>query len=1428
MTHTSLPPLHVVDALGRRLRVQPASPADTIGDVGRALTGTPTSLWIDGDHHGQGERLASCAALVEGADVALTPPVVPSTSTTAADAGEPDPVAHVALLTVVAGPACARPVMLAAGRHGIGRSPAMSVAIDDPAIEPHHGLLDVSSEGRVWFTQLTGRAAAGIDDEPVANCGAVALPAGSMLRLGASSIVVNRVAPSELPRLASPPSPSGAIDASVATPWRRALRRVACERLDDQAAAIVVPGPVGEHPRPPATALIGAGCALGGAVLVAALLGQLLFALFAVVGAGAAVVTWLVGLATAWRRRRADRRRRRREIDVFRTELHDRHERAMRWRRVHHPGPDQALARPDLGFRDVWCRRVEDGRADVVLGVGDVRDAVALVEDPTTSLDLDLQRDHERAAHLVAVPVPVTLGGGEVVGVAGSDVLAPAVVRSLIVQLATWYGPADVGLTVVTTDRARWNWVRWLPHGDVGDGAALIDAADHTVIAERAAAVSASTVPLHLVVIDDPGALVSRTGPVRRFLDRTGCAAVVTAADGETVPAICDRVLLIGSTGNAMWSGSVLEQDQAWNLRPAGLTERTASRAARQLAHLVDPEADDASGRSLPRRVGLAELLRPASDEELAAAIARCWGEGGTDPAPCAPVGVSADGVVDLDLVRDGPHALIAGTTGAGKSEFLRTLVVALAARVGPEHLSFVLVDYKGGATFDGCRSLPHTVGLVTDLDDGLAARALASLDAEVRRRERLLRTAGAVDLAAYRAAGRGEPIARLVIIVDEFAALAHELPEFLDALVDVARRGRSLGVHLVLATQRPAGVVDDDVRANTDIRIALRVADRPDAREVLGDERAAGFPRDVPGRAAMRLGSDEVVVFQAASTGERSPSGRARLTVEVLDPVVDEPLAPDRPCARDGATLRRSRDDDPHPSELERIVEAIDTAARRTARALPPAPWLDALPERLSASEVRRACAELGGSGDEPHDAVGLVDDPGSQARRPLRWDAAAGNLAVIGAAGTGRSSTLLSLATARCRVDGPDRCHVYVIDATADARYDALATVAHCGAVVRLNERERLHRLVARLAGELDDRASTAVIRPRIILIIDGVTTVRGALSSIEDAEVLGSLDRVFADGPAVGIVAAFSADAGATAALTVPAGDRWWFHTGDGANAPPATCPGVPPGRPGRIRVASSGLEAQVALGADELAALPGRDAVDGPRPVECLPAMVEARELTGVGAAGRSGVALSIGRAFTDLGTATIEIPPGDHVLIAGTARTGVSTALALIAAQWDAVRPEGVVVVHGAEGSDELLGDAIAADRPVLLVVDDAHRVSDRGTLLLDATEGRVGDVTVVAGGRLDALRAAYGHWTRELARSRCGVILTAPGEVDGELLGVSLPRRTPVRARPGLAWVIDGGGARLVQLAAVRTGAAHPDRTGASAIMSNQGIRSDR
>ena len=256
----------------------------------------------------------------------------------------------------------------------------------------------------------------------------------------------------------------------------------------------------------------------------------------------------------------------------------------------------------------------------------------------------------------------------------------------------------------------------------------------------------------------------------------------------------------------------------------------------------------------LPASCRLLDVL--GLDPPDAGAIAARWQAGVSGRSgggsTRAVIGACYDGPFGVDLRQDGPHGLIAGTTGAGKSELLQTLIASLACANRPDEMTFVLVDYKGGSAFKDCAHLPHVTGLVTDLDAHLTQRALASLSAELTRRERVLAAAGAKDIEDYTERGglqpRYRPLPRLVIVIDEFASLVRDLPDFVTGLVGIAQRGRSLGIHLILATQRPSGVVSADIRANTNLRIALRVTDAAESADVIDAPDAAQISRAHPG----------------------------------------------------------------------------------------------------------------------------------------------------------------------------------------------------------------------------------------------------------------------------------------------------------------------------------------------------------------------------------------------------------------------------------------------------------------------------------------------------------------------------------------------------------------------------------------------------
>ena len=348
------------------------------------------------------------------------------------------------------------------------------------------------------------------------------------------------------------------------------------------------------------------------------------------------------------------------------------------------------------------------------------------------------------------------------------------------------------------------------------------------------------------------GVEVTPRGDTARLSWQEGGAllsARVTAAADCPVPA--SALTVRGAPTPRAWGGQVL-------------TDRWWEAVLGCLGTCPDQEED--LGQGAPALVRLNRTGCPLTATRIAAR----WREPGRPGAGggrlSAVLGVGAGGPLSADLALDGPHALLAGTTGSGKSELLTAWLLQLACTVPPDLLSLVLVDYKGGSAFTPLRGLPHTAGVLTDLDPADTARALSSLEAEVRRRERILTRAGAKDVTRLPA---GTVLPRLLVVVDEFATLACEHPDVLDTLVRVAAQGRSLGIHLVLATQRPGGVVSPAIRANTSLRVCLKVLDTADSREVLGHDGAAHLPRH-PGRVIVAGGWGR----RAGRPGLRGPPG--------------------------------------------------------------------------------------------------------------------------------------------------------------------------------------------------------------------------------------------------------------------------------------------------------------------------------------------------------------------------------------------------------------------------------------------------------------------------------------------------------------------------------------------------------------------------
>ncbi|OUE27457.1 ESX-1 secretion system protein EccCa1 [Clavibacter michiganensis] len=596
------------------------------------------------------------------------------------------------------------------------------------------------------------------------------------------------------------------------------------------------------------------------------------------------------------------------------------------------------------------------------------------------------------AEHVRWIPdAPVLASSAGGLGLRGPAALVAPVLRGAVVQLVHALPPDELRIDGRPSG-AEWAWLDRLPHSSGDAPGVPAPAAARRDPDEDAVAVHL-TVRGRPVVLAAASRVESLPAACRTVLDLRGPGtALLLAVDpaeeagtghpaGTPVPASDAAAGRPGGAGAPADAGdepstASVAVARAGLVRPELVSLSEASRFADELAALARRRGLDSARAPLPARVPFAEVATAAgpAPEALTAAFAA---SSRPSSGLAAAVGVGHDGPVVVDLVADGPHAVVAGTTGSGKSELLVTWMAALAAAHPPEDVTVLLVDFKGGAAFDPLLVLPHAVGLVTDLDGHGARRALESLRAEIRHRERTLRDAGARDVDDPRAAG---VLPRLVIVVDELAALLADQDGLHEVVADIAARGRSLGMHLVLCTQRPAGVVRDAVLANCDLRLSLRVNNEADSRALLGVPDAAHLPAVPAGRCLLGAHGGSPRPFQVAVT---TADDLARIAAERV---------PRRPVRRPW-------------------LDPLPAAVPLTALAgLPP---LGSVPP---ASPSASPSASSSPSADDARVVAlpfALVDLPAEQRRAVATWRPATdGHLLVLGGPGSGRSSCLGALA--------------------------------------------------------------------------------------------------------------------------------------------------------------------------------------------------------------------------------------------------------------------------------------------------------------------------------------------------------------------------------------------------------------------------------
>lgn len=812
-------------------------------------------------------------------------------------------------------------------------------------------------------------------------------------------------------------------------------------------------------------------------------------------------------------------------LDQKRTELERLRREQQRIRADVDPDLETLLARAQERDPRLWERRPTDPDfLSVRLGLGQLPSSVAVaaphpdMPDPRLEEALALEAEYSRVPQ---VPVTASLLSGPL-GLAGPLEERIEVARALLANIAVHHSPDEVHLLAIYSPQRKpeWAWLQWLPHTHaLGDGRRSYLAGDSS---------STEYVLKHLLeelhrrqnrlyalqhgqrrpawpwllllvdeyprVHDDPAIhlLLSSEG---RELGVTGVFLVDRAAQ---VPMGCSAVAQIQADGQLAYS---VAGEGGWTLTcwPERATEGYGERVARSLAPLqvrgLRAESD------LPSSVHLLDLMaiRDVSAHDVAAG----WKRRSPERYLRVPIGQRRGDqplILDLDHTGHGPHGLIAGTTGSGKSELLQTLVVALALTHHPHDVGFVLVDFKGGGAFSGLTQLPHTQGLVTDLSGKLAQRALVALRAEMDRRKRLFNAVDVNDIGLYQQLHwRGqvdEPLPRLIVIIDEFAELVSDYPDFMDGLIAIARVGRSLGLHLILATQSPTGVVKQQIWANAKFRICLRVESRQESVEMLRRPEAANLPR-IPGRGYLQVGNNDVFeLFQVARVGGvyRDQASDRGLQDE-QQPIVIAEISPlgQRRVLFDSQGGRAAHSDpgDDLRTDLDVVVQRLAEEAQRMGLHKLPSPWPDPLPDRVFLPDLLLreryplwdgVDAALGRPERRESSSrarpwlgalVGLLDDPANQRQVPLRIDLARqdGQLLVFGAPGSGKRMWVRTLVLSLACTHTPEELHFYLLEFGGKA-LGVLDPLPHVADVLSPLDGERVRRLLRCLLDALDER--------------------------------------------------------------------------------------------------------------------------------------------------------------------------------------------------------------------------------------------------------------------------------------------------------------------------------------------------------------------
>ncbi|ASR33813.1 type VII secretion protein EccC [Prauserella marina] len=823
-----------------------------------------------------------------------------------------------------------------------------------------------------------------------------------------------------------------------------------------------------------------------------AILGMILFQIMSQAGGGPSKQEML-----------ENRRKYMRRLSKLRAQVRDTIERQRLAMFYRHPNPDQLWSTAHSAR--LWERRPDDWDFTILrIGVGSQELATPLVPPDTKPVDeleplcaMALRKFVTTYSTVPDLPVAVALRGFSRIYVTGDQERKRAFARALMAQLATFHAPGDVvaAFCINPDDREKWEWAKWIPHALhpskqdaigpirlVAPSISSVEAMLDDVLANRprfSPGAITGDGNTHVVVFLDGG----ETAGSEHLMIDGGVEGVTLVSLSAPPPRILDATTLVldidaeGAMNSRTMDGEgTIGKADALDI--PGIYGLARSLAPMRLSALSTSE------QPLANSLELTDLLGLGDPYEFD--LSEAWATRSNRDRLRVPIGLNSDGrLMELDLKESaqdgmGPHGLLVGATGSGKSELLRTLVLALAVTHDSEILNFVLVDFKGGATFTKLDRLAHTSAVITNLSDELhlVDRMLDAIQGELLRRQELLRSAGNYgsqrDYEKARAAGAPlDPLPALLVIVDEFSELLTARPDFIDMFVQIGRVGRSLGVHLLLASQRLEEGKLRGLDSHLSYRIGLRTFSAMESRAAIGSPDAFQLPRS-PGNGFLRSGTDDLLRFRAAYVSGVHRKGGAPVRTDnqgrQLDPVQDYSTRYARPRIAEEPVAEAKPDESEEVGEtlLDVLVERLEGRGRPAHQVwLPPLDepsTLDQLLGPLVATRDRGLTTENTELHGNLRAAAGIIDRPAEQ-RRDVCWldlEGSGGHVLVIGGPHSGKSTALRSIMGSLALTHTPEEVQFVCLD-FGGGGMAAMRNLAHVSSIAGRRQVNEVRRSIA-----------------------------------------------------------------------------------------------------------------------------------------------------------------------------------------------------------------------------------------------------------------------------------------------------------------------------------------------------------------------------